>query len=299
MYKRYHIVILVLLYLLFIAYYMEKKQITTYLLISKDEFSELLNQRIIEGEKIYSKQCYSEELLTKLYSLLHNWDTFNSIILKTSFDPPNNEYLNEYRALQLTIYNDTLQNRVNLIKNNINAKIEFLRSMLGISALYKNSLLGARTIQKENIPLDKTKIFVVHGHDDVARLEICRFVEKLGFEPIVLHEQPNSGKTIIEKIESYSDVGFGIILYTPCDIGSKDSINPTFKSRARQNVVFEHGYLIGKIGRNNVTALVKDDVETPSDISGVVYISMNNNWKLILANELRSSGYPVDLNKIF
>jgi predicted nucleotide-binding protein len=154
-------------------------------------------------------------------------------------------------------------------------------------------------ISKEDISVDKTKVFIVHGHDELAKTEVARFIEKLGFEPIILHEQANSGKTIIEKIEAYLNVGFGIVLYTPCDVGSqKDSSE--LKPRARQNVLFEHGFLIGKIGRNNVCALVKDNVEIPNDISGVVYITLDSHkaWHVAIAKELRNSGYQVDMNLV-
>jgi len=146
--------------------------------------------------------------------------------------------------------------------------------------------------------LDLSKVFVVHGHDALLMTEVARFIEKLGLEPIILHEKASSGKTIIEKIEKYSNVGFGIVLYTPCDLGaSKDEIT-NLRPRARQNVVFEHGFLMGKIGRKNVCALVKETVETPNDISGVVYISVENEWKLNLAKEMRSSGYQIDMNLV-
>lgn len=144
------------------------------------------------------------------------------------------------------------------------------------------------------------QVFIVHGHDVAAKESTARFIQKIGFEPIILHEQPSSGSTIIEKIEQYSDVGFGVILYTPCDIGAKNEDNPNLNSRARQNVVFEHGYLVGKLGRKNVCALVKGNIEKPNDISGVVYTNMDDNgaWKYELANEMKNSGYDVDKNKI-
>ncbi|MFA9375740.1 MAG: TIR domain-containing protein [Lachnotalea sp.] len=158
---------------------------------------------------------------------------------------------------------------------------------------------GDENIKKKNI-LDKNKVFIVHGHDNEAKIEVARFVEKLGIEPIILHEQANDGMTIIEKIEKYSDVGFGIVLYTPCDMGYKNGEADKKMFRARQNVVFEHGFLLSKIGRNNVSALVKESVETPNDISGVVYIPMdaNSGWKIPLAKEMKSSGYNIEFNLI-
>ena len=148
--------------------------------------------------------------------------------------------------------------------------------------------------------LDATKVFIVHGHDGELKSEVARFIEKLGLEPIILHEKASSGKTIIEKIEDYTDVGFGIVLYTPCDVGAKNTETPNLKPRARQNVVFEHGFLIGKIGRKNVCALVKGEVEKPNDVLGVVYVSMSDNWKIALAKEMKDSEskYDIDMNLV-
>lgn len=128
--------------------------------------------------------------------------------------------------------------------------------------------------------------------------EVARFIEQLNLKPIILHEQASSGKTIIEKIEEHSNVGFAITLYTPCDIGDKQSEKIVLKSRARQNVVFEHGFLIGKIGRENVCALVKGQLEKPNDISGVIYVSTDEEWRLSLAREMRNSGYQIDMNLV-
>jgi len=160
-------------------------------------------------------------------------------------------------------------------------------------------ILKPSSTEALKIPLDKSNVFIVHGRDDLAKTETARFVEKLGFGAIILHEQASSGKTIIEKIEAHTNVGFAIVLYTPCDTGGISG-DKNQKARARQNVVFEHGYLIGKLGRSNVCALVKGDVETPNDISGVVYVPLDSNgaWHLSLAKEMRNSGYPVDMNKV-
>lgn len=138
------------------------------------------------------------------------------------------------------------------------------------------------------------QVFIVHGHDDIAKLEMAAFIKSLGLEPIILHLQASSGRTVIEKIEHYSNVGFGIVLYTPCDVGSKVG-ELTGAYRARQNVVFEHGYLIGKLGRPRVAAVVKGQIETPNDISGVVYVPLDEHgtWKECLKKEMVSAGYRI------
>ncbi|HCG7131576.1 TIR domain-containing protein [Vibrio parahaemolyticus] len=146
-------------------------------------------------------------------------------------------------------------------------------------------------------PKKKNKVFIVHGRDNEAKQEIARHIESLGLEAIILHEQASSGMTIIEKIEHYSgEADFALVLYTACDKGRgvhENNVPP--KLRARQNVVFEHGYLMAKLGRRNVTALVKGDIETPNDISGVVYVGMDSYgaWKAEVVKELQACGYNV------
>lgn len=152
---------------------------------------------------------------------------------------------------------------------------------------------GVKKLSKE--------VFIVHGHDDAAKQEMARTLEKAGFKAIILHEQPDGGRTIIEKIERFTNVAFAVVLYTECDLGRAKEDNPDAERyRARQNVVFEHGYLIGKLGRNNVCAFVKGNVETPGDISGVVYTTMDVNgaWKIQLANNMKDAGLNVDLNEL-
>ena len=148
----------------------------------------------------------------------------------------------------------------------------------------------------------ENKVFIVHGHDNEAKQEMARVLEKAGFEAIILHEQPDSGLTIIEKIERYSEnVNFAVVLYTECDMGrAKEDAVDAEKYRARQNVVFEHGYFIGHLGRERISVLRKDDVEMPTDISGIVYNNMDagGGWKQKLLKELDAAGYKVDYSKI-
>jgi predicted nucleotide-binding protein len=130
--------------------------------------------------------------------------------------------------------------------------------------------------------------FLIHGHNQELKLEVARFLENdLKRKVIILHEQPSKGKTIIEKFESYSDVDFAVALWTADDIGNK-KINDGLNKRARQNVVFETGFFIGKIGRENVIILYEDGVEFPSDYSGVIFIPLIGNWKDELRKEIDS-----------
>ena len=110
----------------------------------------------------------------------------------------------------------------------------------------------------------------------------------------------SGGGTIIEKLERCSDVDFAVVLLTPDDVGAVATSKEQLNSRARQNVILELGYFIGKIGRTHVCVLLKGDIELPSDMLGVVYVSMNDvdGWHLRLGKELRSAGFEIDMNKL-
>lgn len=145
--------------------------------------------------------------------------------------------------------------------------------------------------------LTYSKIFIVHGHDGELKQAVARIIEKQGIEAIILSEQVNKGRTIIEKFEDYSDVGGAICLFTADDYGrakNGDSDN----IRTRQNVVLETGYFMGKLGRNHVVLLADKDIEMPSDLSGVVYTDTGK-WEVDLLKELKAMGYAVDFNKLF
>ena len=135
------------------------------------------------------------------------------------------------------------------------------------------------------------KVFIVHGRDKIPALELARFVEKrYPIEAILLEEQAHRGRTLIEKLEDYSNVDFAFITLTPDDIGALKGEKPT--ERGRQNVLFEWGQFIGKIGRKYVCLLIKGDVEIPSDLHGIGYYRFNKDVKecfIDVENELKDS----------
>lgn len=141
-------------------------------------------------------------------------------------------------------------------------------------------------------------IFIIHGRDDGTKETVARFITTLGLKPIILHEQSNQGRTIIEKFERHAQVGFAVALLTPDDAGALNGEEKALKPRARQNVIFKFGYFMGHLGRHRVCALTKDNVEIPSDYAGVVYIPLDVSgaWKMNLVKELKAAGFTVDAN---
>ena len=145
------------------------------------------------------------------------------------------------------------------------------------------------------------RVFVVHGHDGEMRESVARVLSKIGLEPVILHEQPDRGRTIIEKFYDYSDVGFAVVLLSPDDKGYVFTDDPSMaQPRARQNVILELGFFLGRLGRANVVALHKGNTEIPSDFSGVLFKPYipDGDWPYKLTRELRESGYKVSADDL-
>lgn len=159
-------------------------------------------------------------------------------------------------------------------------------------------LVRGRTEMKLVLPTNN-RVFIVHGHDAEARETVARFLSNVGFEPIILHEQASRGRTVIEKVEANSDVGFAVVLLTPDDLGRARAAEE-LEPRARQNVLLELGYFLAKLGRDRVCALKRGDVVIPSDFAGVVWTEWDGAgaWRASLGKELQAAGYEVDWNKV-
>lgn len=112
-----------------------------------------------------------------------------------------------------------------------------------------------------------TKVFISHGHNELLKLKLKNFIaERLGFQPIILAEQPDNGLTIIEKLEKYGkDCDFALIILTADDQALGGGV------RARQNVIHELGFFHGILGRDRVLLLKQSGVELFSNISGLIY----------------------------
>jgi predicted nucleotide-binding protein len=147
-------------------------------------------------------------------------------------------------------------------------------------------------------PTPADSVFLVHGHNEGIKETVARFLEKLGTVAVVLQELPNEGRTVIEKFEDFSNVHYAVVLMTADDLGGLAG-GSAQSSRARQNVIFELGYFVAKLGRSRVCVLFQDGVETPSDFSGVLYVRLDQEgaWRLKMARELKTAGIKVDLNK--
>lgn len=141
------------------------------------------------------------------------------------------------------------------------------------------------------VAVDPNHIFIVHGRDEATKYEVAHFIKGLGLEPTILDEQANKGRTLLEKFEDHSNVGYAIVLLTPDDEGALrgDALAP----RARQNVIMELGFFVGKLGRSRVTALTRGQLDLPTDFGGFATTAYEKNWKFDLVRELKAAGYAV------
>lgn len=286
---------------------LESKEESPSLKISRSEAGEKLRKRVEDGNEIRNTQVHTEEELETLNQKYKKWSDFNVELLSRIF---NNEVIaEEYKSSRgasrvapdslwgnpfPTLYENFL-NRISAKLNTLESIIERLELIPEVSQISSTELK-----QKTSENSYDDKVFIVHGHDEEAKQSVARFIENLGLKAIILHEQPNKGRTIINKFEDYSQVGFAVVLLTPDDVGSSFNKQTELRPRARQNVIFELGFFIGRLGTERVCALCKGDIELPSDYQGVLWIKMDSNstWQFELSRELKAVGYKIDLNKL-
>lgn len=277
----------------------------TELIISRKDFISKLEERIAEGQEILNFAVKTQSDFDKNREDFNHWNDYNSEYLKQSFNNEYNEYKKRYDDCAMFIgFGKRAQGpkgKLDNFKEVVDVKLTNLKKLLGKADLLKSSIeeQPEMATTTEVIENKTNNIFIVHGHDEHTKTDLARTIEKLGLNPIILSEQPNRGQTIIEKFELHSDVGFAVVLLTADDLG-KVKTETKDKYRARQNVILEMGYFIGKLGRSNVFPLYESGVELPSDLHGVLYnpIDEGKTWKFKLVKELIASGYDVDANKI-
>ena len=272
------------------------------LLMSIDEATQRINDRTAKGYELKKMPIKTEGNLDFWKGEYSKWSAYNVEMLRRMFT--SREIADEYNALIGFVVQRTIppfSKRVTDFHSNIDGKIHRLESIRERLELIPLAELKKLSEELANVAVKSTsKVFLVHGHDEAARESVARFLEKITLEPIILHEKPNQGMTVIEKLESNSDVGFAVILLTPDDEGRSKAEGEELRDRARQNVLLELGYFIGLLTRKNVCALHKGSVEIPTDYLGVLFVPYDEagGWQLRLAKELKAAGFQVDINKI-
>ncbi|MEW6714164.1 MAG: TIR domain-containing protein [Nitrospirota bacterium] len=225
-------------------------------------------------------------------------DDIKSVLRKSGLEIKLEERLPNETGSQLRLRNGAIVNyfdKGTFSIQGVNKKI--VEQALGSGA--SESATGASTLYPNN------KVFVVYGHDAVAKAELEAMLRRWGLDPIILDQLPSEGTTLIEKLENYSfNVGFSVVLATPDDEAYPKGKEDQKAFRARQNVVLELGMLLTHLGRSKVAILLKDQeiMERPSDIQGLIYIPFKNDLAkeagLLLAKEMAAQGYNIDVKRI-
>ena len=270
-----------------------------------------IQERIKEGSLLLDRQIDSDEELEEVEADFNNWSKHNEMILSLLFDDvlivdgyaklyydvtPRPSYDSQSLIHELPrLQHEIRQSYVRQYRRKLTTQIKYLQRIGD-----QLEFLGESS--KFTLPnLFGDDVFVVHGHDEVTRHQVTSFIESLDLKAVVLDEQPNRGSTLLEKFEQYAgNAGFAIVLLTPDDIGTS-RYEVGHRLRARQNVIFELGYFMGKLGRERVCPLLKGEIEMPSDVDSIFYVRMDSNddWKLKLAQEMKHVGLPVDMNGLF
>jgi predicted nucleotide-binding protein len=147
------------------------------------------------------------------------------------------------------------------------------------------------------------RVFVVCGQDSEMKQAVTNALAKLRLVPVVICEEPSQGRKIVEHFQEYNDVDFALVLLSPDDsVYVKDEPPTKRKLRPRQDVVFELGFLLGKLGKSNVLVLFREysNFEIPSDFEGIKVVAFDDreSWKLALIRQLTNCGYKVSADRI-
>lgn len=276
--------------------------------MSRVEAKEQILVQVAKGQEILKliSQALTVELFKKSRDKYYSWEEFNSEMLGRMFsgEKYRGEYSSNIAVAFLSAGPRSLQESVEELNRDVLRSIRYLNSLCerleiipeatGISNMQKN-------VEAKKI-IDEKRIFVVHGRNDLSKNEVARFLERAELAPIILHEQANLGSsTIIDKLERNTDVGFALVLLNGDDEARLRGSDGQLAPRARQNVIFELGYLISKLGRQNVVALYEEGTELPSDVGGVLYVPLDSHgaWKNSIARELDAAKIPFNHRALY
>lgn len=249
---------------------------------------------------------YDKEAQNAFFNEFHKWDARNEEIFTRIFADANNTDLDGYRQTgSIYFFSDVISEQ----KKSITKLVAYMQGFIDRIDLIPCNAEPV-FVPVPQVEMSADKVFVIHGYGELIKVTTARTLELLGLKPIILHEQEDYGNTIIEKFESNAtDVGFAVVLLTADDLGiSKKDIEktkaedkePQPSERARQNVVFEMSYFMGKLDRAHVFLLLENGVEKPGDSDGIVYTPIDSEgmWKVKLAKRLKAMGYKVSLDSI-
>jgi predicted nucleotide-binding protein len=275
---------------------------TPELVIRLAEADKQLRDRVEKGYLLTAKRPTTQDEFEVAKRQYYTWDEYNTALLGRIFS--NAELAEEYSYWGIAAAlkaNSSLADHIGQFVDHVATRIQRLESIIERLPLYTPNREIATLTETASPTTQSRNVFVVHGRNNELKEAVARYLVQLELIPVILHEQASAGQTIIEKFEANSASCFTVVLLTPDDVGClapAKSID-NLSRRARQNVIFEWGFFVAKLGRRNVCALAAEDVEIPSDLLGIAYVPLDQKgaWKMLLARELKAGGIEVDLNR--
>lgn len=278
------------------------------LLVSREDARTKLEDRIRKIRELRQVQITSDSAFESAKNEYNKWNSFNVELLNRIFS--SDQFAKEYSrwgAVAISYNEPSLGEEITDLYKDIDEKLHRLDSIIERLELIPVSSVAAPAQISERTDAvfqrRSKKVFVVHGHDEVAKTNLEVFLNEIGLQPIVLHRQADEGLTVIEKFEKHSDVGYAFILLTPDEVAylkadeAKNDEDRKKELRSRPNVIFEFGYFVGKLGRSRVCCLYTGDVTLPSDVSGMIYKKFNATIDEVaysIIKDLKASGYSMD-----
>lgn len=276
--------------------------------VSRSDTQARFENQIKQGRSILDTKIASHTGLESAKNRFKKWHDYNKQLLRIMANTEElyAEYMEPIVLPEIKIatgfnkdtdlFRYELRERIRRL-DSIHLRLELLPEVASTNDPSKDSVAPQPTVNRKI----GNRVFIVHGHDQEIKHSVARCVERLGLEAIILQEQSEQGRTIIEKFEDYADVDFAVVLLTPDDVGASQKDPTALQPRARQNVILELGFFIGKLGRKHVCALYKGDIERPSDVAGSLWIQIDDHdaWQLKLAREMKQAGLDIDVNKLF
>jgi len=277
----------------------------TALIISREVFKSALIDQISKGKQLSSTDIQTEEQLNPLAKNFSLWDDYNKEFLKSAFNNPQNEHKYAYEhagkfiGVEDVIRGANIHNpnhRYKTLIQRIEARTGQLESILGRVDLIHSEVETPilENTADENSFLNPI-VFIIHGHDEEMKRSVQLFLTRGELQDIILHERPDKNRTVIEKlIEEGANASYVIALLSPDDVQEDGTV------RARQNVLLEIGYFIGKLGREKVRLLRRGDTIIPSDLQGILYDNFDSEgaWRIKLAKEIKAVGIPINVENI-
>lgn len=264
----------------------------------RSDVQDRLAGRIAKGKELLGTIVQNDAQFKELVRQHTLWDDYNEKYLENTFttDEEKKEYDQSIPNARLVFEDDPpelLDERITRIMSWTSDAVVRLESLLGQLEIIPEDSPSSQIPEQGTVqPKRANSVFLVHGHNETMLAQVEAFLRKLKLQPVILKNEPNKGQTVIEKLESSSDVGYAIVFLTGDDEG-REKGKTRWNKRARQNAILELGFFMGRLGREDVCAIYEDGVERPSDFEGVVYID-SAKWELQLIKELHDAGLKFD-----